>query len=59
MRLSFGAKTCRERMVFRVKRVLVEKRVVKVMPDQLANVVEKVIGAIKVNKVKKNVYRKH
>lgn len=41
-------------MVFRVKRVPEEKRVVKVMPDRLANVVGKVIGAIKVNKVKKN-----
>lgn len=41
-------------MVFRVKKVHVAKRVVKEMPDQLENVVEKVIGVIKVNKVKKN-----
>lgn len=41
----------RVRMVFRDKRVHVAKRVVKVMPDRLENVVEKVIGVIKVNKV--------
>lgn len=48
----------RERTEFRVKKGHEEKRVEKVMQDQLENVVEKVIGVIKVNKVNKKKYGK-